>query len=308
VNENGSVQCDNQFDLKDNTFFGYLALKNNDVGVNTVAIGTEALFTTTRGNAHTETGFQALYNNTIGNRNTANGVFTLGNNTTGVDNTAVGNVAMRNSATGSNNTAIGSGALTRNTAGSNNIALGHLAGSFITGNDNIAIGNGGIDGESATIRIGDSDQSRAFVAGIRGQATGIGDALSVVIDSAGQLGTISSSRRLKQEISDMGEASQGLLELRPVTFRYRSPYADGMQPIEFGLIAEEVAEVFPELVVYNEDQEPESVKYRLLSSLLLNEVQKQNTRLAEQEAKLAELSAQLTALQNDAGRGAQFSE
>jgi hypothetical protein len=308
VNENGSVQCDNQFDLKDNTFFGYLALKNNDVGVNTVAIGTEALFNNTRGNDNTATGFQALYNNTIGNRNTANGVFTLGNNTTGVDNTAVGNVAMRNSATGSNNTAIGSGALTRNTAGSNNIALGHLAGSFITGNDNIAIGNGGIDGESATIRIGDSDQSRAFVAGIRGQATGIGDALSVVIDSAGQLGTISSSRRLKQEISDMGEASQGLLELRPVTFRYRSPYADGMQPIEFGLIAEEVAEVFPELVVYNEDQEPESVKYRLLSSLLLNEVQKQNTRLAEQEAKLAELSAQLTALQNDAGRGAQFSE
>jgi hypothetical protein len=104
----------------------------------------------------------------------------------------------------------------------------------------------------------------------------------VVIDSNGQLGTISSSRRYKEDISDMGSASDRLLQLQPVTFRYKDAYTNGEQPLDYGLIAEEVAEVFPELVVFNKDDQPETVKYRLLSSLLLNELQKQNAELKHQ--------------------------
>jgi hypothetical protein len=168
--------------------------------------------------------------------------------------------------------------------------VGYQAGYDVTGSDNIAIGNKGIDGESATIRIGDADQTRAFIAGIRGTATGIGDALSVVIDSAGQLGTVSSSRRYKQDVSDMGASSSSVMDLRPVTFRHTKAYANGEKPIQYGLIAEEVAEVFPDLVVYNEEGQPETVKYHLLSVILLNELQQQEERISELEAKLDRLS------------------
>ena len=113
--------------------------------------------------------------------------------------------------------------------------------------------------------------------------------MTVVVDSTGQLGTISSSARFKTDINDMDDASERLLALRPVTFQYRDAYADGSQPLEYGLIAEEVAEIFPELVVFGEEDRPETIKYRLLSSLLLNEVQKQHTTLSGQETEIAEL-------------------
>ena len=126
---------------------------------------------------------------------------------------------------------------------------------------------------------GDGQQNRAFLNGIRGVTTGMADAVPVMIDSSGQLGTVSSSSRFKKEVAAMGRASSSLLALRPVTFRYRQQPVAGRQPLQFGLIAEEVAEVFPELVIYSRDGQPETVKYHLLSSLLLNELQKQNRRI-----------------------------
>ena len=129
--------------------------------------------------------------------------------------------------------------------------------------------------------------------------TGIDDAVTVVIDSNGQLGTVSSSRRYKEDINEMGEASERLLSLNPVTFHYKQAYENGEQPVEYGLIAEEVAQVFPELVVFNENNQPETVKYRLLSSLLLNEMQKQSSELRSlsgQVAEIEDLKAQVAEL------------
>jgi hypothetical protein len=185
-----------------------------------------------------------------------------------------------------------------NTTGTNNIAVGGFAGYDLTsGDSNILIGNRGFAGEGNTTRIGDAGfQNRAFIAGINGTTTGVADAVTVVIDSNGQLGTVSSSRRYKEDINDMGSASDRLLQLHPVTFRYKESYASGEQPLDYGLIAEEVAEVFPELVVFNDENQPETVKYRLLSSLLLNELQKQHSELSGQAAEISELKDQLTEL------------
>ena len=197
----------------------------------------------------------------------------------GNNNTAVGANALNplspNTNSASNNTAIGSTALRDVTTGSSNVGIGRFAGGQITtGSNNIAIGNSGVAAESATIDIGTpGTQTKAFIAGIRGVTTGSATGINVLIDTNGQLGTVSSSRRYKEDITDMGEASARIAALRPVTFRYNKPYDNGEKPIQFGLIAEEVAEVFPELAVYNEEGKPETVKYQDLTPMLLNEVQ-----------------------------------
>ena len=187
--------------------------------------------------------------------------------------------------------------------GDGNIALGHWAAiTRLTGNFNIDIGSPGADNESNTIRIG-SVQTRTFIAGIQGSLTGVNNAVAVLIDSNGQLGTINSSRRFKEDIRPMGNVSDRLLALRPVTFRYIEPYEDGSKPVQFGLIAEEVAAVFPELVVYGKDGQVETVAYHLLTPLLLNELQKERQstetlkrQIAEQSQRLKDQGAQLAAL------------
>jgi hypothetical protein len=126
-------------------------------------------------------------------------------------------------------------------------------------------------------------QSSFFAAGIRGATTGNNDAIPVMIDSAGQLGTVSSSRRFKEDIQDMSDASDGLMSLRPVTFRYKRPFDDGAKPIQYGLIAEEVAEVYPDMVARSADGQIETVKYQLLDPMLLNEVQKQHQHAQQQD-------------------------
>ena len=147
--------------------------------------------------------------------------------------------------------------------------------------------------------------SSFFVAGVRGVTTGNNNAVNVMIDGNGQLGTVNSSRRFKDDIQDMGDASANLMHLRPVTYRYKQPYVDGSQPLDYGLIAEEVAEVYPDLVVRNKDGEVETVQYHKLTPMLLNEVQKQRHELEEQklqqrdqnlklEARLAALEALLS--------------
>jgi len=152
--------------------------------------------------------------------------------------------------------------------------------------------------ESGTIRIGNpAVQTRAFVAGIFGVTTTIADAIPVVVNSAGQLGTVSSSRRFKFDIADMGEASSGLMRLRPVTFRYKDATADGAHPIQYGLIAEEVAEVNRDLVVYEADGQALTVKYQLLPAMLLNEVQRQQRTIDGQQRTIDELTRRLEELE-----------
>ena len=129
-------------------------------------------------------------------------------------------------------------------------------------------------------------QTKTVIAGIRGITTGLADAIPVVIDSAGQLGTVSSSRRFKEDIRDMGDASRALFALRPVTFRYTQAYTDGAKPLQYGLVAEEVAEVFPALAVPNADGGVDTVHYETLSVLLLNEVQQQQRRLETQRSDI----------------------
>jgi hypothetical protein len=282
-----------------NTATGSGALSSNTTGWNNTASGDSALHDNSTGTDNVATGMAALTANTVGFNNTASGAWALTSNTEGNLNTGNGQSAMLSNTTGNSNTAIGVESLSGNTTGSSNIAIGYLAGADLTtGDRNIAIGNRGAAGESNTIRIGNANHSRVFVHGIEGVTTGINDAVSVIIDSNGQLGTVSSSLRYKEDINDMGEASGRLLDLKPVTFRYKDSRGNGEKPLEYGLIAEEVAQVFPDLVVFDSTGQPKTVKYRLLSSLLLNELQKQHTQLDGQVAAIEELTQQLSELRD----------
>ena len=212
----------------------------------------------------------------------------------GYRNVAYGAGALRSATTGVSNTAIGFAALLSNIAGTNNIAVGSQAGFNNTGSDNIYLGRvQGSVSESNTMYLGAVNaQTRTFIAGIRGIGVN-GDAIPVVIDSSGQLGTISSSIRFKEDVHDMADVSSRLLQLRPVTFRYTQAYRDGAKPIQFGLIAEEVAEVFPELAVRGADGQVETVHYETLNVLLLNELQKQAQDVAEQAQRIDGLERML---------------
>jgi hypothetical protein len=258
------------------------------------------------GDWNTAIGNNALYSNAGGTDNTALGAGALASNTTGGDNTAIGAFASNHNQTGSINTAIGNWALVWTTTGSGNIAIGHDAGYSLNGaeSNNIEIGNQGTVGESGTIRIGTpATQTRFFAAGIVGVQTGNNDAVPILIDSAGQLGVTNSSRRFKEDIQDMGEASQRLMQLRPVTFRYRQPFADGSKPTQFGLIAEEVAETFPELAVRDANGTIASVHYERLNVLLLNELQRQQRQMLDLQEELRALRRQLDSTRDRRDRG-----
>jgi hypothetical protein len=284
-----------------NTASGFNALQSNTTGSSNTASGSIALQQNTTGGENSAYGNGALQNNTTGNFNTASGFEALANNTTGGGNNATGSFALANNTTGTSNVADGSSALSGNTTGDNNIAIGqNAAGSVSGGNsNNIHIGSHGAPNDSGTIRIGTpGTQTLFFVAGVRGVTTGANNAIPVVIDSNGQLGTVSSSRRFKEDIEDMGDASSGLLRLRPVTFRYRQPFADGSQPIQYGLIAEEVAEVYPDLVAHSADGQIETVKYQVLDSMLLNELQKEHQQVQQQAETIRLLQIRLAALED----------
>jgi hypothetical protein len=295
----GSFVLDSNTSGTYNSGFGYAALTSNTTGFQNTASGHAALYKNTTGYSNTASGASALFSNTTGYENTASGVGALYQNTTGYYNTASGESALNSNTTGNRNTADGAYALV-NATGHRNVALGFNAGNAITtGVDNIMIGAGqkGKANDTGVIRIGiNTFQKKALIAGIRGVTTGLANAVPVVIDANGQLGTISSSRRVKEDIQPMGSASERLLELRPVTFRYKQPYEDGSQPVQFGLVAEEVAQVFPELVVYGEHGEPETVSYHLLATLLLNEFQKERSAAQAQATELAQLKEQMAAM------------
>jgi hypothetical protein len=277
----------------ENTSIGWTSMFQNTTGSSNTAIGTKALRDNTVGNWNTATGEAALRLNQTGNDNTANGFEALFSNTTGSNNTAIGSSALFYNTTGTHNTAIGLSALEDNVYGNSNIALGDAAGFFIQGDHNIDIGNQGVNTDANVMRLGDNNIVETHITGIYGRTTMGGFPLPVLIDTSGQLGTSSSSRRYKEDISDMSEASADLMRLRPVTFRYKKPYADGSKPIDYGLIAEEVAEVYPDLVVRGKDGEVETVQYQKLTPMLLNEVQKLHREIQALREDMEQLKTQL---------------
>ena len=283
----------------DNTFTGMLAGLSNTTGDSNTFTGAGAGFSNTTGFYNTFSGVNAGVNNTYGSENVFSGVAAGGANTAGFKNTFSGAFAGQLNTSGNFNTFSGVQAGQVNTTGSSNIAIGFNAGSNLTtGDNNIDIGHNGVAAEARTLRIGTAGtQTRAFIAGIRAITTGVADAIPVLIDSTGQLGTVSSSRRYKEDIVDMGDVSARLQSLRPVTFHYKKPYANGAKPIQYGLIAEEVAEAFPELAVFNAEGQPETVKYQDLAPLLLNEYQKEHKQGDAQEKKINALEARLAALE-----------
>ncbi len=280
-----------------NTGLGHLALQVNTTGTFNTAHGDLALANNADGFGNVADGALALRFNTSGYSNTASGAFALRHNSTGGINTACGYFALDSNTTGSSNTATGADALKNNTTGSGNIAVGFEAGLATTiGSGNIFIGNQGAGADSDTTRIG-FGQTRAFIAGIRGVTTANNDAVNVLIDSNGQLGTVSSSIRFKEDVRDLGAAADRVLDLRPVSFRYKKPFANGEKPVQYGLIAEEVEKVLPELVAYGKDGSPETVKYQVLPTLLLAELEKQDRRLREKDGQIAALLARIEALE-----------
>ena len=259
-------------------------------------VGASAGNFTSTGTNNTAIGFQAFLSDTTGYSNLAAGYAALENNTTGIWNTAVGNVALANNTTGFDNIAIGGSALQNETSGRNNIGIGLQAGlNVTTTSNNIEIGNSGVSGDSGAIRIGTAGtQTSTYIAGIYGVNT---SGIAVYVNSNGQLGTVSSSRRYKEDIHDMADASSGLLRLRPVTFRYKQPFSDGSKPVQYGLIAEEVAEVYPDLVVRSADGQIQTVKYQVLDPMLLNELQKQNATITAQQEQIHSLEERLARLE-----------
>ena len=288
---------------------GYKALYSNSTGTKGVAVGGYALYLNTTGNYNNGLGYGALYSNTTGSNNSGIGSSALYYNATGINNSAFGNFALYSNTTGGYNNAQGYGALIHNTTGTynasmgvyslytntvgnNNVAMGQLAGYYVTGSNNIDIGNKGMGVDNGVVRIGTAGvQTATFIAGVSG--VNVTGGATVVVNASGQLGVVSSSRRYKEYPLD-GDVSARLLELRPVTFRYRKADENGSKPEQYGLIAEEVAKVMPELVVYNNEGQPETVAYQTLAPLLLNELQREHKVVLAQAQQLAAMKSAIT--------------
>jgi hypothetical protein len=267
-------------------------MQSNTTGSNNSAYGTNALSANTTGNYNVSSGFESLFVNSTGDYNTASGYQALYFNSTGYRNEASGAWALQFNTTGHDNTASGQGALNSLTTGAYNIGLGENAGyNVTTGNSNIEIGTEGITADNRTIRIGDPATHLAtYIAGISGaKVTGA----AVYVTSSGQLGVLASSERYKTAIASMGPSSEKLQQLRPVTFHLKT---DRQRTTQYGLIAEEVAKVYPELVIRDDAGKIEGVRYEELAPMLLNEVQQQQREIAAQGARLRDIERQLAGM------------
>jgi hypothetical protein len=303
-----------------NTATGWQALFSNTTGNDNTANGVGVLYSNTTGGGNTATGSNALLFNTTGNNNTATGAYALfgcngdcpgaavNNNTatgasalfsnsTGNNNTATGVNALEYNDAGNNNTAEGFQALANN-FGSNNIALGANAGINLTsGNNNIDIGARGVAGESDTIRIGRGGvQKTAYIQGISG--TTVASGVTVIVAANGHLGTVQSSARVKEAIKPMDKASEAILALKPVTFRYKKELDPEGIP-QFGLVAEEVEKISPDLVARDENGQVYTVRYEAVNAMLLNEFLKQHRKVQEQEVRLTKQEATISQQQKD---------
>jgi hypothetical protein len=253
------------------------------------------------GNYNTAIGDRALEGNpppensglVPGSWNTAAGAEALRNNVSGSYNTASGGQALLHNQVGNENTALGINALLSNTTGSNNIGVGQNAGWRVTtGSNNIHIGAAGSSGDTGKIRIGTQGiHTATYIAGIAGtHVTGA----AVYATSTGQLGVLASSEHYKTAITSMGSGTEKLRQLRPVSFRLKT---DPKGDVQYGLIAEEVAKVYPELVIRDSAGKIEGVRYEELAPMLLNEMQKQQTKLQSLEEEVAQLKKGNEAMQ-----------
>jgi hypothetical protein len=311
-----------------NSALGQAALKANTTGSLNSAVGQNALLANTTGSDNSAVGQNALGANTIGNNNAALGQATLdanttgslnsalgqnalGSNTMGSDNSAVGQNALGATTTGNDNSAVGKDALSANTSGSDNTALGKDAGiNLTTGNNNIDIANHGVAAETGTIRIGTqgTHTGGTFLAGVDGAA--VNQSVAVLVGSDGKLGTaVASSRRFKTDIRPLGPMNR-LMRLHPVSYRYKPHWAGGNRSLQYGLIAEDVAKVFPALVQRGPDGKPNGVRYGDLPVLLLAQLQRehaharhlqhrinrQRRRNGRQQRQIDRLAAQVHAL------------
>jgi hypothetical protein len=284
---NGAFALANNRIGDNNTATGYAALYRN-TGMQNTANGAYALSSNTLGHDNTATGYIALSSNTTGIQNTVTGAFALANNRIANNNTADGFQAL-NSNTGAGNTAIGSNALLGNSTGTFNIGLGVSAGTNLTtGSNNIAIGNYGVAGESNTIRIGQA-QTRTFINGISGVAIA---GAAVVVNANGQLGVVASSADFKHQIRPMAEESKAILALKPVSFCYDQDIDENGLP-QFGLVAEDVEKVNPDLVLRDKEGKPYTVRYDQVNAMLLNEFLKARRQIDAQQKQIEALTAGL---------------
>jgi hypothetical protein len=283
-----------------NTSSGFNSLALNTTGSENTAVGYESMYSTTTGNYNTASGYETLYANTTGGYSTAVGAFSLQDNTTGgyntgfgayalsvnttgSGNTAFGYAGLRSMTTGSNNIGFGYQSLYSNTSGSYNIALGYQGGlNVINGSYNIEIGSLGSQADTKVIRLGtQGTQTKTYVAGISdAQVTGA----AVYVTSSGQLGVLASSERYKTGIASLGSDTDKLMQLRPVRFHLKN---DPNGAVQYGLIAEEVNKVYPELVIRDNDGKIQGVRYDELAPMLLNEMQKERKEFAAQNARVA---------------------
>ena len=301
-----------------NTATGTFALLSNTIGWWNTANGALALLSNTNGVANTAVGYSALISNTVGLGNTAVGDEALSSNTTGDANVAIGVETLIGNSTGGGNTAVGDSALYHNTSGILNSALGFNAGHLTTGSNNIAlgadagknrttgdynidIGNHGVAAEGNTIRMGtQGTQTATYIAGIQGATATNG--LAVFVDMNGKLGTMTSSARFKEDIKPMDTASESIFALKPVRFRYKKDI-DTTATRQFGLLAEDVEAINPDLVVRGKEGKPYSVRYDQVNAMLLNEflkehrtVQELQVNAAKQKAIIAQQQQQIEAL------------
>ena len=270
----------------ENTATGAGALFSNTTGGSNTAHGAFALFSNSTGVENTAVGRNALLNSTDSD-NTAVGLLALLTNVDGNSNTAVGAAALRDNVSGGNNQAFGRGAL-RNATGSGNIGIGREAGAnMLAANNVISIGSLG-DGSAF------DTSDRCFIGNIRGVTVGNGDGINVIVDSDGQLGTSNSSRRFKKDIKPMDQTSEAILTLKPVTFHYKNQDTKKAENTpQFGLIAEDVAEVNPDLVVLDPDGKPFTVRYDAVNAMLLNEFLKEHKKVEAQQANITQLNSKM---------------
>jgi hypothetical protein len=326
----GSISLQKNTSGSTNTAVGYAALAANTGANGNTALGTQALNKNTNGAQNTATGVNAMFANTKGQFNTANGHSALSRNTTGTNNTALGYQALFSNTTASQNTAVGFGALANNTTGSPNVAVGagalmsnatgtqntavgpnalvNSTGNFNTalganagtdpgiGSNNIYIGDPGFPGDTNVISIGGiaasgTDYTATFIGGIYGASVNSGTALPVYVDTDGHLGTATtSSARFKEAIKPMDGASEAILALQPVTFRYKHELDPNSIP-QFGLVAEQVEKVNPDLVIRDGEGKIISVRYEAVNAMLLNEFLKEHQKVEELTAIVAKQQA-----------------
>jgi len=298
-----------------NTAVGAAALLLNTTGTQNVAVGTDALVHNDSGSDNNAVGAFALFENTTGTFNNAHGRSALEANVDGLENNAMGDLAMVVNTSGSRNTAVGDDALFNNTEGDSNVAVGDEAGNAVTtGSENTFVGKSagagatdtlsgniylgvragvGVGDEVAFIRIGETTPPvvyDTFVQGIYQRPAGPAP-LPVVCGSNGKLTANASSRRFKHDIKPIEKGTEAILALKPVTFRYNSDdkkNIDNTEALDFGLVAEEVDEVIPDLVIRDKEGKPLSVHYQGVTMMLLSEFIKEHKKVEELQATVAQ--------------------